>query len=171
MAKPRETEYHSFYAGYVNACPETDLMQALIQSLAEWEALVGRLPEELGDYAYAAQKWTVKQLLAHCIDTERVFQYRVLRIAREPEAQLSGFDEDAFADANTAKSRTPASLCEEMKTVRQSTLFLFESLDPNQLKKTGKADGKSISIRALGFIMAGHIRHHLSILEQRYLNT
>ncbi len=169
MEKPNQEEYHPFYADYVNLCEENDVYSALQNSLQEWQMLINSISEDLKHKAYGTGKWTVNQLLAHCIDTERIFQYRILRIAREDHAALSGFNEDDFAANYTAQNRSIKSLSEEFENVRRSTLFLFESLDSSIQSKTGNADGKPISIRALGFITAGHSRHHLNILKERYL--
>jgi len=171
VAKPTSNEYAPFYQGYVTLCTENDPLEALEKSLTEWSQYLSALDPELANYRYAEGKWTVNQLLAHCIDTERIFQYRVLRIAREEQAQLMGFDENAFADAYPAHTRSIQSLQQEFEAIRASSLLLFQSLEKTQLNKAGHADGKVITINALGFIMAGHGRHHLNILNERYAIT
>jgi len=171
VAKPTSNEYAPFYGGYVALCSESDPLSALNQSLIEWNENLNTLDPELANYRYADGKWTVNQLLAHCIDTERIFQYRVLRIAREEQAQLLGFDENAFADAYPASTRSIESLKEEFEVVRHASILLFQSLEEHQLSKAGLADQKVITINALGFIMSGHIRHHINILKERYTIT
>jgi uncharacterized damage-inducible protein DinB len=169
VARPISNEYAPFYAGYVEQYQDLNPIMAIIRSTEEWNSTLSSISEDQKLCTYADGKWTINQLLAHCVDTERIFQYRVLRIAREPEALLSGFNEDDFAAINPASSRSLDSLREEFNTVRQSSLLLFESLSESDYQKTGLADGKTISINALGFIMAGHVKHHLNILNERYL--
>lgn len=170
MAKPNRNEYAPFYAGYVEQYQESDPIVALKRSTEEWNALLKNISESQKLFAYANNKWTINQLLAHCIDTERIFQYRVVRIAREERAQLSGFDQNYFAANNLASDRSLLSLNEEFNAVRQSSLLLFKSLSESDFQKTGSASGTPISINALGFIMAGHVKHHLNILSERYIN-
>jgi len=171
VARPISNEYAPFYAGYVEQYQDSDPITAINRSTEEWNNMLSTISEDQKLYAYEESKWTINQLLAHCIDTERIFQYRVLRIAREPKALLSGFNEDDFAAINPASDRSLTSLQEEFNAIRQSTLFLFESLTAKDFQKTGLADGKTISINALGFIIAGHVKHHLTILNERYLTT
>lgn len=125
--------------------------------------------ESIQDYAYAAGKWTIKELLQHLIDTERILAYRALRFARKDNTELAGFDENHFVENSTAKQRTFKDLLAEFYAVRQSTIYLFQSFDEDTLAQKGLANKVEISVLALGFAIIGHQNHHLRIIQERYL--
>jgi hypothetical protein len=141
------------------------LVQQYHERITEsWAAI----PAEKVNYAYAEGKWTIKQMLQHVIDTERIFAYRALAIARKEPASLLGFDENEYAKNGTAAHRNWKDMLIEWRVVRQSTNLLFASFTEEQLKLTGTANGNPISVNAIGFILFGHALHHLHILKERY---
>ena len=121
------------------------------------------------DYAYAEGKWTVKDILLHIIDTERIFAYRALRIARQDKTPLAGFEQDDYVASGNAKARNLENLLQEYKFVRQSTIVLYRSFNLKALNAIGEASGSSISVRAMGYIITGHENHHNQVIEERYL--
>lgn len=157
-----------FYDRYIRLCSGENPLEELKRSLKLTETVLLNIPEEKATYSYAPNKWTIQQLLGHCIDTERIFQYRALRFAREQQADCKGFNEDAFAAQNACVHRSIASLIAEFKVVRQSSILFFESLSDSELNKQGLADGKAMNVRACGLIMSGHVLHHLAVLQERY---
>lgn len=168
MSRPETTEYAEFYAGYVGLVPENDIVKVLDAQNDELRSLFSQIGEEKGTFAYAEGKWTVKQLLSHIIDGERVFSYRFLRISRGDATPLPGFDQDIFVEGTNAHARTLASLIDEFDHQRRSNILMIAAADEEQMSRTGTASDAAISARALAWIMAGHTRHHLNILKQRY---
>jgi hypothetical protein len=168
MPRPSATEYGSFYQTYINYTSGKDytiLVQQYNDRIIEsWTAV----PVEKVNYAYGPDKWTIKQMLQHVIDTERIFAYRALAIARNEPAALLGFDENEYAKNGTATNRNWKDMLVEWRVVRQSTNLLFASFTEEQMKAMGTASGSAISVNALGFIIFGHALHHLHILKERY---
>ncbi len=168
MARPSATEYGSFHQTYINYTSGKDysiLVQQYQDRIVEsWNAI----PTEKINFAYAPDKWTIKQMLQHVIDTERIFAYRALAIARKEPAALLSFDENEYAKNATAAHRNWKEMIAEWKTVRQSTNILFASFTEEDLKQKGTASGLPISVNALGFIIFGHALHHLHVLKERY---
>ena len=167
--RPGPEEYGPFHAGYVALVPEGDLLALLERQLGETTALLQSLPETRGDFAYAPGKWTIKEVVCHLSDAERVFAYRALRFARGDQTPLPSFDEQLWAPNSGASRRTLAGLTEEFRMVRGATLALLRGLPPEATTRSGVASGKETSVRALAWIIAGHERHHLKILRERYL--
>lgn len=168
MPRPSATEYGSFFQTYINYTSGKDysiLVQQYNDRLIEsWSAV----PVEKVNYAYGPDKWTIKQMFQHVIDTERIFAYRALAIARNEPAALLGFDENEYAKNGTAANRNWKDMLVEWRVVRQSTNLLFASFTEEQMKAMGTASGLQISVNALGFIIFGHALHHLHILKERY---
>ena len=168
MPRPSATEYGSFYQTYINYTSGKDysiLVQQYNDRIIEsWTAV----PIEKINYAYGPDKWTIKQMFQHVIDTERIFAYRALAIARQEPAALLGFDENEYAKNATAANRNWKDMLIEWRVVRQSTNLLFASFTEEQNKSLGTASGFPISVNALGFIIFGHALHHLHILKERY---
>ena len=167
--RPDPSEYAPFYAGYIAGVPDGDLVAMLERQVEDTAALMAPLPETRGDFAYAPGKWTIKELLCHMVDAERVFSYRALRIGRGDPTPLAAFDEKAWAPNSGAGARTSADLVAELRTVRAATLALLRHLPAEAPTRKGTASGKEISVRALAWIIAGHERHHQRILRERYL--
>lgn len=169
MARPTAGEYGSFYQTYINYT-QADSIHALIhQHAAHILQSIQAIPAEKADYAYAPGKWTIKQMLQHMLDTERIFVYRLIWIARGDKRALMGFDENAFADAAPATHRSLTDLVKEFTHLRNSTDVLMQSLQDTDLHQISEASGYPISVNALCYIIYGHNLHHLRILSERYL--
>ncbi|TAH05082.1 MAG: DinB family protein [Sphingobacteriales bacterium] len=159
----------SFFQNYLNKAEDKELNKALKANLKSVEKFLCKIPANKRTYAYAEGKWTIKQLLQHMIDTERVFAYRALRFARKDATPLPGFDENAWASNATAATRKWNSLVNEFIAVRKTTLALFEALDKKELLLEGIASNNVVNVLALGYIIAGHANHHIDIINERYL--
>lgn len=162
-------EYGTFYGVYIDAVGDDDLLEALEISLHEFVRFVQEIPLGKHDYRYADGKWTIKEIIQHLIDAERIFTYRALRIARNDKTPLPGFDENNYAATVHADSRSLQTILTELATLRQSTLQLFKSFNDEEIQRKGTASGHPISVRALGFIITGHMKHHQRIFAERYL--
>lgn len=158
-----------FYKNYVMQVHAMDLLEALQSSGTQTAALVTSIPEEMGEYRYTPEKWSIKELICHMMDAERIFCYRALRFSRSDATPLAGFEENDYAPQANAHSRTLHQLATEMKNLRVSTIDLFASFTPVMLKRTGTANGNLISVINLGYIVAGHETHHRNVLTERYL--
>ena len=167
--RPEPSEYAPFYAGYVAKVPDGDLLQTLETGLADYAATFGTLPESRGGHAYAPGKWTLRELLGHVIDAERVFAYRAMRIARGDTTPLPGFDEKAWVPESGSNQRSLADLLGELEAVRGATVALLRHLPEASITRTGTASNHPVSVRALAWIIAGHPIHHLGIVRERYL--
>ncbi|MGG7037046.1 MAG: DinB family protein [Flavobacterium sp.] len=164
-------EYSPYYSAYMDkVSTEYDLVEELEISVHRLVKFIREIPGDKFDYRYAEGKWTVKDILQHLIDAERVFSYRALRFARSDEAELEAFEEDDYAVEANANSRSIQELLSEILAVRQSTITLFKSFKEEQLLRQGIAAEKLISVRALGFIIIGHQNHHMGIIAERYLS-
>jgi uncharacterized damage-inducible protein DinB len=167
--RPAPTDSAEFYHRYINYTVGDSPKEVIAKHSNEIHHFYNSLPEEKANYAYTEGKWTVKQLLQHIIDAERIFTYRALRIARKDKTALPGFDENAYADNDSSTNRTLQSLKDEFNAVRASSDLLMNSFNDSQLSETGTASNKSITTNALCFITYGHLLHHKLILEERYL--
>ncbi|HKX84437.1 MAG TPA: DinB family protein [Pyrinomonadaceae bacterium] len=170
MERPNKNEYDAYYEGYISLVTETDLITALAGQPTELQDLFTGLPEEKGSYAYAQGKWSVKEILGHLIDGERMFAYRIFRIARGDETPIEGFEQDGYIENAHSNERTFGDLLEEFNLLRRANLLFFDHLRDEQWQFVGTANNAKISVRALAYIMAGHVRHHTNILRERYLN-
>lgn len=166
--RPAGDEYAPFYAGYVEAVGEGNPMDLLETQVAEIEALLEGVDEQAGLAAYAPGKWSVKEVLVHLIDAERIFSTRALRFARNDQTPVPGYDENAWAPASRADRRPLAEILDELRAVRAGTLAFFRSLEGDDFRKRGIADGQPVSVRALLWIVPGHMAHHLGVLRDRY---
>jgi len=164
-------EYPVFYKTYIQELEEVELIEEMEICLHEFIKFVQNIPMDKFDYQYEEGKWTIKEIIQHLIDTERVFSYRALRISRNDKTPLPGFDENEYVTNSNGKERTLQSLLTEMAVVRQSTLSLFNSFSQEQLTKIGIASNNEVSVRAIGFIIIGHQKHHQKIFIERYLNS
>lgn len=162
-------EYSKYSAAYINAAMDAELLEELEISLHEFIRFVQNLPMDKFDYRYAEGKWTIKEIIQHIMDTERIMAYRALRISRYDQTPLPGFDENAYVDNTNANSRGLQEILTEFSAVRYSTLLLFKSFSDEQMKRMGIASGNDVSVRALGFIIIGHQKHHQKVFQERYL--
>ena len=170
IPRPSTDEYGEWYAGYVAAVPEGDVLQFLATQGEETAATLGAVPESKAGFRYAPGKWSIRELTGHLADAERIFSYRALRFARGDTAPLPGFDENVYVQESRFDSRTLASLVAELRAVRRSTLALIEGFDASVLERRGTASNAVMSVRALVYVIAGHERHHRDVLRERYLS-
>ena len=165
IPRPQDTEFAPFYAGYVGNV--SDPVALLKDQIAAFETLRG-LADAKGDHRYADGKWSVKEVLGHMADAERVFGYRLVRIARADKTPLSGFDENAWAAVAPHGKRPLAGVADELIAVRRSTIALVESLDETALANMALANNNPVTARAICWIIPGHAQHHLDVLRERY---
>lgn len=163
--RPQPDEYNEFYHKYISRVPD-DVLGALASQIQETIALLATAD---GEYRYAPGKWTIGEMLGHVIDSERIFAYRALRIARNDPKPMEGFEQDDYV--RNGPHPPLAALIEEFKIVRQSTLLLFRHLDEEAWSRRGVANQSPVTVRALAFMIAGHELHHRAVLKQKYLTT
>lgn len=169
MNRPEKTEYGEFYEGYISLVPGDDIISALSAQPTELQDIFVSMPEEKGYYAYADGKWTIKEVLSHMIDGERIFSYRALRISRGDKTPIEGFEQDGYNEHSHANERSLSDLLEEFNLLRRANLLVVNYLSDEDWKRMGTASNTPVSVRALAYIMAGHVTHHLNILRERYL--
>jgi len=168
-SRPSDAEYAPYYGRYITRVPEGDLVRTLESQLAETLALLRGIPEARGGHRYAEGKWSLKEVVGHLIDSERIFAYRALRIGRGDATPLPGFEQDDYV-RGAAFDRIPlADLAAELEAVRRATIYLLRGMDDAALARRGTASGFEVTVRALAFIIAGHERHHVGIIRERYL--
>jgi len=166
-----ENEYAPYYKNYIQQIEKNgkSIVENLVISQDDFQQSLQNISIEKQLFAYDTGKWTVKQVVQHIIDTERVFCYRALCFARNDKTALPGFDQDLFVANDNANARNWSDLLEEMRVVRQGTILLFNSFTQNALLRIGTGSGKNMSVRAIGFMCSGHQLHHLNVLKERYL--
>jgi uncharacterized damage-inducible protein DinB len=167
--RPDAAEYTPYYGTYIGKVPEGDLLLTLEDQRRETQRLLAGLSEARALHRYAPGKWSIKEVIGHLADTERVFCYRALRFARADDTALPGFDEKAWVPAGKFDSRSLQALAAELDAVRRATLALFRGLDATALSRRGTANNNAVTVRALAWIIAGHERHHVALLHERYL--
>jgi hypothetical protein len=165
---PDASEYAPYYGWYISLVKAGDILAALAEQAEETWALFAGLSDVQGHYRYAPEKWSVKEVLGHVIDVERVFAYRALRIARNDRTPLPGFEQDDYVRYGGFASQRLADLIEEFVCVRRANLMLFQQFSPEAWMRLGTADEKAISVRAIAYIMAGHELHHRQVLKEKY---
>jgi len=165
----KDTEFNPHYKQYIDKVGDVDLLQLLEKQLSNFPNFMASIPEEKFQFAYGPGKWTILESLQHIIDTERIFQYRALRFSRNDKTPLQGFEQDDFVPESMANSKTMEQLIQEYRSVRASTLSLFASYNDEILKRIGTASNSPMSVRAIGFMICGHQRHHRDIIRERYL--
>jgi hypothetical protein len=169
MTRPDLTNVPDFYKRYVQHVQHYDLLDAFKNSAAETLELIRSIPEENGEFRYAQDKWSVKEVLCHMIDAERIMAYRALRFARNDKTPLHGFEENDYAPEANAENRSLSSIAEEMGRLRSTTIDMFASFTPGMLMRKGLANNVELSVLTLGYIIPGHESHHRKILKERYL--
>jgi hypothetical protein len=169
MKRPEPSEYDAYYERYVSLVGETDIVGAMRAQLDEIEKVFGALTKEKSLHTYAPGKWTIKQIIGHLTDGERIFAYRALRISRADSTPIEGFEQDGYIENARFNEMKLKDLVEELTLSRKANLILFENLTEEAWSRTGTASGVPVSVRALAYIMVGHIRHHLKILREKYL--
>jgi hypothetical protein len=166
--RPAPGEFAPFYAGYVAAVPEGDILATLEREGLDFVAELRALAPDRAAHRYGPGKWTIAEVVAHVADAERVFAYRALRFGRGDATPLPGFEQDLWVPASHAGSRPFADLVDELEAVRAVSLHLFRSFEPEDWDRTGEASGLPVSVRGLAWIVAGHALHHRRILAERY---
>jgi hypothetical protein len=161
--------YASHFYPYIKLVENEDLKTVLKDQMQETGAFFNSIPEEKYLYKYAPDKWSIKEVIQHIIDTERVFAYRALAFSRKDVHTLPSMDENSYAIHSNADNRNFRDLIDEFLAVRQSTIFLFNSFSPAQLNEVGKASDYEMGVKAMGYTIAGHVAHHTNILKERYL--
>jgi len=169
IASPAAAEYAPYYGKYVSLVPPGDILVTLGQQLDDTRALLRSIPESQGNMRYAPEKWSIKELTGHIIDTERIFGYRALRFARNDQTPLPGFEQDDYISSAAFDECLLSDLAAEFEHVRQSNILLFRQLKKEAWERTGDASGSRVSVRALAYIIAGHELHHRNILRAKYL--
>lgn len=159
-----------YYHKYINLVIEDDLQTAFKKHQTVLASFLKEIPKKKWNYRYAEGKWSIKEVVQHIIDAERVFSYRALCFARKDQTPLPSFDENIFAANSKADERSKKDLIRELKTVQESSALLFSSFDEEQLEQTGIASGKSTYVKGIAYILLGHALHHKKILEDRYLS-
>lgn len=168
LQRPGPDEFAPFYRGYVDRVPPGDVLAHLFDQGERTRALLAALPEAKGIYCYAPGKWTVKRLVQHVVDGERLFCYRAMCIARGEQGPLPGFDENAYAELDGSDARSLALIVAEYASVRAATVALYRGMTDAVAARRGTANGKTVSVRALLWTTAGHELHHLAVLRERY---
>ena len=169
MPRPDLYRVPEFYHGYINKVKEDDLISALKNSTKGLFDLLKSIPNEKYDYRYADGKWTIKEVVQHMLDGERVFTYRALRFARKDDTPLPGFDENLFAQTAKADKRNWTDLVDEFVSLRKATEAMFASFDSEQLEQPGIASENPTYVLGIGYIVAGHVNHHCQVIKERYL--
>ena len=169
MNRPETDEFDPYYNTYISLIEGDNVRPVLDAQAHELRSMFSDVPEQTGTYAYADGKWTIKELLSHLIDAERMFAYRILRISRGDKTPIEGFEQDGYIENSNANNRSFADLLDEFDLQRRSNMLFVNNLSDEASRRIGTANERSISVRALVFIMAGHVRHHFNILKDRYL--
>jgi uncharacterized damage-inducible protein DinB len=166
--RPESVEHAPYYSRYTALVPDGSIVATLRAQGEETASFLARVPADREDHRYAAGKWSVKEVVGHLTDAERIFSYRALRIARGDQTPLAGFDENRYVPEGRFGARTLKSVAEEFRAVREATLRLLDGLDDVAFARQGVANDTPVTVRALAWIMAGHERHHVALLKERY---
>jgi hypothetical protein len=166
--KPSADKYPGYFHQYIDLVPEVDLRTAIAQQQLMVSDFLNSISEEKSSYSYAAGKWTIKEMLQHIIDTERIFAYRALCFARKDPNRLPGFEENEYAANVNANARTWKNLVDEFLAIRKSFEYLFASFSDETLENEGFANNSLLNVMVIGFVTIGHFYHHKNIIEERY---
>jgi uncharacterized damage-inducible protein DinB len=162
-------EFHPYYKTYINLMPDVEMVQALEEGLDDVIQFLESIPSEKLEYRYQENKWTIKEIILHIIDTERIFSYRALRIAREDMTPLAGYEQNDYVPPSKANRLSLDALISDYKAVRAATISLYKNLDAEMLENIGDANGNAMSARVAFCILAGHEIHHCNVIRERYL--
>lgn len=168
--KPTDFDPNHYFNHYINCAPDKPLLESLDQTTKEMVAFMDDLSEDSGSYSYCEGKWSIKQVLQHINDTERVLAYRAFRISRKDKTNMASFDQDLYAKNDFSEALAISEIKEEFISLRKTTQLLYSKMKPEVLDFKGLASNYEISPRALGFVISGHAKHHLNILHERYIN-
>lgn len=168
---PKPDEYDNFYSGYIDLVNTSNVIETLIQQGQEVFSLIQILSEDEAAYRYAEEKWSVREVLGHLIDTERIMSYRALCISRGEKKSLPGYDQEEYVEQAEFDNRSLQSMSTEYDALRNANISMFSSFNNEQINRSGTANNAEVSVRALAYIIAGHEKHHLNILEEKYKVT
>jgi hypothetical protein len=168
MSRPEQSEYDPYYERYISLVIEDDILDTLASQPTKLGDLFKAVPEDRGEFRYAEGKWSLKEVLGHLIDGERMFAYRLLRISRADETPIEGFEQDGYIEHAHSNRRSFGDLLEEFSLLRRANMLYVNNMADDAWTRVGTANNVKISARALIYIMAGHIEHHLGILRERY---
>ena len=169
IGKPAPSEYGAYFGRYITLVPDSDIFAVLQDQMKSTRTLLDTVSEEKGNHRYEAGKWSIKELVGHVIDTERIFVYRALRFARNDQTELPGFDQDTFAASANFANIALSDIVQEYQAVRSATVFFFKHLATDAWSRRGIANNNEMTVRAVAFTIAGHELHHMDILKKRYL--
>jgi len=170
LQRPQAQESNSYFKTYIDLVEGDDVLTTLREKKNSTSRFLDNIPNEKWDWAYAPGKWTVKEVLIHLMDTERIMAYRALRFGRKDQTALPGFEQDDYISAAGARQRTVASIIREHQSVREASLSLFENLDASAMQNIGTASNSPFSPLALSYVIAGHEIHHLNVIREKYLS-
>ncbi|WP_438712121.1 DinB family protein [Aquimarina muelleri] len=169
LSQLKEVEYNSYYATYISRAEYPNIVEGLKNSQKEFVDFIQSIPQEKFIHAYAEGKWTIAEVFQHIIDTERIFAYRALRFARNDKTPIMGFEQDDYVPNSNANNLSKEDLITDFNAVRNCSISLFNSFTDEMLTRIGEASGSPMSARAAGYILAGHQKHHLEVIKERYL--
>ena len=169
ISKPAPGEYAPHYATYIQRVEGIDLVAELEHSRERFLTFLRSIPQDKLDYRYQTDKWTTKEVLVHMMDVERIFSYRALRFSRNDSTALSGFDDEAYVAESNASARSLTDITVEYSAIRASTIELFGNINEEMSRRSGIANGKEMSVRAIGYTIVGHELHHMDVIRQKYL--
>ena len=168
IPRPKPDEYPKFYSGYIQLVPDTDILTYLNEQINKLKSLSDSWKDKDTGYRYAPGKWSVKQIIGHVCDTERVFAYRAMCFSRNERASLPGFDQDEYVAESNFDAVPFDDLVDELISLRESNLRMFDNFNDEVWSKSGIANEKEMTIRSILYILAGHLEHHLNIIQERY---
>lgn len=169
MQRPKPNETLPYFHRYIALVQDGNIIDVLTENQATTQERIKNIPAEKAEYRYAEGKWSVKEVLLHLVDTERIMAYRALRFVRKDKTNIHGFDENTYAPNSDAENRTLADIAEEFQAVRTSTIAMFKHFSTEMMDRTGTSNGGEASVRGLVYIIAGHELHHWNVLNERYL--
>lgn len=169
MKRPQSNEYPAYYQHYLDLVSGDNIIKSLGSQIMDIQAVISQIPEEKENFAYAKDKWTIKQVLGHIIDTERVLGYRAMRFARKDQTPLSGFDENKYVANAKFNEQSLYNLAHEFAIVREANLALWKQFGEEEMNQMGNANGIDVSVRAILFMIAGHATHHINVIKTKYL--
>jgi DinB family protein len=169
--RPKPDEHIEYYSTYIDRVPDGDIVETLSRQTPETLAFLRAIPDSKADHRYAPGKWSIKEIIGHLADGERVFQYRAFRFSRADATAVPGFDENLYVENAPFSRLRMADLIDDLEHLRRSTIHMFGSMDEEAFARRGVANDHEISVRAIAFIMAGHETHHLQVMRERYLNS
>jgi len=169
MKRPNRDEYASYYHTYVETVPDGDIIKTLHKQIAEMGKLFKNVSKKQSLFRYAPEKWSVREVLGHIIDAERIFSYRTLCFARNDMKEFHGFDENEYISKSNYNEIKLSELIDEFSELRNSNVIMFRNFSDEMWLRTGRANNNSFTVRAMAYIMVGHVNHHIGVLKDRYL--